>query len=220
MSIDIHESWENELKEEFEKQYFKELISFVKEEYKTKTIFPPGPQIFNAFNATPFEKVKVVILGQDPYHTPGVANGLAFAAKEGNRVPPSLQNIYKELYLDLGIEISTNPDITRWANQGVLLLNSTLTVQKGTPGSHQKKGWEEFSDSVINVLNDKKENLVFILWGKYAQDKGNSIDRTKHMVIESPHPSPFSANKGFFGSRPFGKTNEYLDSKGIEIIQW
>lgn len=218
--VDIHQSWKEVLKIEFEKEYFKALTEFIRSEYSTGQVFPPGKLIFNAFNKTSFNLVKVIILGQDPYHTPGVANGLAFSANPDQKVPPSLRNIYKELESDLGIPASDNPDLTKWAKQGVLLLNSTLTVKKSQAGSHQKKGWEVFTDSVIQILNDKKENLVFILWGKYAQDKGSRIDESKHLVLKSPHPSPFSADRGFFGSRPFGKANEYLDKNGIKIIDW
>lgn len=220
MNIKIEESWNQILKEEFNKPYFQQLINFVKEEYATKTIFPPGPFIFRAFNECPFDKLKVVILGQDPYHTPGVANGLAFSANPDNRIPPSLLNIYKEIKNDLGNPIPDNPDLTKWAQQGVLLLNATLTVRKGEAGSHQKKGWEEFTDNVIKIISDKKENLVFILWGAYAQKKEILIDNTKHFIIKSPHPSPFSADRGFFGSKPFSKTNTYLEEKGLTPINW
>lgn len=220
MNIKIEESWNQVLKEEFNKPYFQQLINFVKEEYATKTIFPPGPFIFRAFNECPFDKLKVVILGQDPYHTPGVANGLAFSANPDNRIPPSLLNIYKEIKNDLGNPIPDNPDLTKWAQQGVLLLNATLTVRKGEAGSHQKKGWEEFTDNVIKIISDKKENLVFILWGAYAQKKEILIDNTKHFIIKSPHPSPFSADRGFFGSKPFSKTNAYLEEKGLTPINW
>lgn len=220
MNIKIEESWNQILKEEFNKPYFQQLINFVKEEYATKTIFPPGPFIFGAFNECPFDKLKVVILGQDPYHTPGVANGLAFSANPDNRIPPSLLNIYKEIKNDLGNPIPDNPDLTKWAQQGVLLLNATLTVRKGEAGSHQKKGWEEFTDNVIKIISDKKENLVFILWGAYAQKKEILIDNTKHFIIKSPHPSPFSADRGFFGSKPFSKTNTYLEEKGLTPINW
>ncbi len=220
MNIKIEESWNQVLKEEFNKPYFQQLINFVKEEYATKTIFPPGPLIFRAFNECPFDKLKVVILGQDPYHTPGVANGLAFSANPDNRIPPSLLNIYKEIKNDLGNPIPDNPDLTKWAQQGVLLLNATLTVRKGEAGSHQKKGWEEFTDNVIKIISDKKENLVFILWGAYAQKKEILIDNTKHFIIKSPHPSPFSADRGFFGSKPFSKTNAYLEEKGLTPINW
>ena len=220
MKINIEESWKNLLGDEFNKEYFKDLVDFVKNEYKTTKIFPPGKDIFRAFDLCPVDKVKVVILGQDPYHTPGVANGLSFSASEGQRIPPSLLNIYKEIRNDLGLEIPNSPDLTRWANQGVLLLNSTLTVRSGNAGSHQGHGWEEFTDSVIHKLAEQREHLVFILWGSYAKKKGEFIPRDKHLVIESAHPSPFSADRGFFGSKPFSKTNEYLDSHGEVVINW
>ncbi len=220
MNIKLDESWKHHLEKEFEKEYFRKLVEFVKEEYSTKTVFPPGPYIFRALNECPFDKVKVLILGQDPYHTPGVANGLAFSANPDKRVPPSLQNIYKELKSDLGVEPPSSPDLTRWAVQGVLLLNATLTVRKGEAGSHQGKGWEEFTDAVIKTVSDEKEHVVFILWGAYAQKKEPLIDSSKHLIVKSPHPSPFSANNGFFGSKPFSKTNEYLKANGIDDIKW
>lgn len=220
MPIKIDSSWEDVLKDEFEKPYFKALTEFIKQEYSTKTVYPPGPFIFKAFNECPFDKLKVVILGQDPYHTPGVANGLSFSANPDKKVPPSLQNIYKELNADLGVPISTNPDLTKWAEQGVLLLNATLTVVQGQAGSHQGKGWEEFTNKVIEIISSKKENMVFILWGAYAQKKEVLVDSTKHLVIKSPHPSPFSAHNGFFGSKPFSKTNSYLKHKGLTPINW
>jgi uracil-DNA glycosylase len=220
MNVKIEESWQLVLNEEFEKPYFKALIEFVKQEYSTHTIYPPGPFIFNAFNECSFGNLKVVILGQDPYHTPGVANGLSFSANANNKVPPSLQNIYKELYSDLGKPISKNPDLSDWAKQGVLLLNSTLTVRKGQAGSHQGKGWEEFTDNVIKIISDKKEKVVFILWGAFAQKKETLIDNNKHFVIKSAHPSPFSADKGFFGSKPFSKANNFLVSNNIQAINW
>jgi uracil-DNA glycosylase len=220
MDIKISESWKNALQEEFSKEYFKELVEFVKSEYSTKQIYPLGKNIFKAFDECSFEDLKVVILGQDPYHTPGVANGLAFSVNPDQKLPPSLQNIYKELKSDLGKEPPSNGDLTKWAKQGVLLLNATLTVEKGKAGSHQKKGWEEFTDAVIRTVNDQKENIVFILWGKYAQDKGSFIDQNKHHIIKSAHPSPFSADKGFFGSKPFSKTNEYLRQHDKEEIDW
>lgn len=220
MSINIEETWKELLAEEFEKDYFKTLIDFVKSEYSTKNIFPPGSQIFRAFELCPVYDVKVVILGQDPYHTPEVANGLAFSANEGQKVPPSLKNIYKELNADLNIPISTNPDLTHWAEQGVLLLNATLTVEAHKAGSHQKKGWEDFTDAVIKKIVEFRDNYVFILWGAYAQKKGEFIDRNKHLVIESAHPSPFSADRGFFGSQPFSKANNYLQEVGFGKIDW
>jgi uracil-DNA glycosylase len=221
MDVRIEESWKEVLKDEFEKPYFKELTEFVKQEYETETVFPHPKSIFNAFELTPFNDVRVVILGQDPYHGQGQAHGLSFSVVEGVRNPPSLQNIYKELESDVGIPIAAkNGDLTRWAKQGVLLLNATLTVRANTPGSHQGKGWEQFTDAAIKALSDKREHLVFILWGNYAKAKGAHIDRTKHLVIESPHPSPFSAHSGFFGSKPFSKTNEYLESQGESVISW
>lgn len=214
-------SWKEVLKEEFEKPYFKELTGFVKAEYAEQTVYPHPKHMFRAFELTPFNQVKVVILGQDPYHGPRQAHGLSFSVTEGVRNPPSLQNIFKEIRSDLGIEPQVeNGDLTRWASQGVLLLNATLTVRANTAGSHQGKGWEQFTDAVIQALSDKREHLVFILWGNYARAKGAHIDRTKHYVIESPHPSPFSANNGFFGSKPFSKANEYLITQGLSAIDW
>ena len=220
MEVDIEKSWKKVLKDEFEKEYFKELVSFVKKEYSSKKIFPKGSDIFRAFELCPFDKVKVVIIGQDPYHGEKQANGLAFSVSRGVLNPPSLQNIYKELKNDLDIDIPKTGELEGWAKQGVLLLNATLTVEAHKAGSHQNKGWEEFTNAVVQRLSDEKENLVFILWGKYAQDKGKNIDTKKHLVIKSPHPSPFSANRGFFGSKPFSKTNEYLKDKKIEEINW
>ncbi|GAB4283555.1 MAG: uracil-DNA glycosylase [Candidatus Dojkabacteria bacterium] len=220
MNIQIEESWKEILADEFKKEYFIELVSFVKNEYKTHEIFPHGSYIFRAFNLCPVHKTKVIILGQDPYHTPGVANGLAFSASPGQKIPPSLRNIYKELNNDLGKPIPKSPDLTRWAKQGVLLLNATLTVRAHSAGSHQNRGWEKFTDSVIHKIADYRNNLVFILWGAYAKKKASFIDRSKHLVIESAHPSPFSAAHGFFGSKPFSRTNEYLISKGLEAIEW
>lgn len=216
MQVKIEESWKKELKGEFDKEYFVKLTEFVKDEYKNSTVYPPAKFIFRAFEHTPFDKVKVVILGQDPYHGQGEANGLCFAVDENVKLPPSLHNIYKELKKDL----DTEGNINNWAKQGVLLLNSTLTVKANTPGSHQNKGWEEFTDAVIKILSTKKENLVFILWGKYAQNKGQIVDSAKHFVIKSPHPSPFSAHSGFFGSKPFSKCNEYLKSYKLSEIDW
>lgn len=220
MSIQIEESWKMLLVDVLDESWFKELLEFVKSEYKSKEIYPPGKYIFRAFDECPVDEVKVVILGQDPYHTPGVANGLAFSANPDQKIPPSLRNIYKELESDLGIKSPENPDLSKWAKQGVLLLNSTLTVEKGKAGSHQKKGWEEFTDEVIKRLSNLTENKVFFLWGAYAQKKGAVIDKKKHLVIESPHPSPFSADRGFFGSRPFSKANDYLEEHGLKSIEW
>jgi len=216
MNVKIEASWRQVLRQEFDKDYFVALVEFVKSEYKNSTVYPPAKFIFRAFDSTPFDKVKVVILGQDPYHGLKEANGLCFAVDPGIRLPPSLQNLYKELKDDLGVE----GNINNWAKQGVMMLNSTLTVRASTPGSHQNKGWEEFTDAVIKILSDKKEKLVFILWGKYAQDKGKVIDDKKHLVIKSPHPSPFSAYSGFFGSKPFFKCNEYLAKNGAKEIEW
>lgn len=220
MDVKIEKSWKEILHEEFEKTYFQNLIQFVKQEYASKVVFPPGPFIFRAFDKTPFDTVKVVILGQDPYHTPGVANGMAFSVQPDKRIPPSLMNIYKELQSDLGVSVPTSGDLSQWAEQGVLLLNATLTVRKGEAGSHQKKGWEDFTDAVIKSISDKKDNIVFILWGTYAQKKGEIIDRNKHYVIQSAHPSPFSVDRGFFGSKPFSNTNLYLKEHKITPINW
>lgn len=220
MDVRLEKSWKKVLKDEFEKPYFKELTDFVREEYFKHPVYPPPKQIFHAFDDCPFDDVKVVIIGQDPYHGEGQANGLCFSVNEGIRVPPSLQNIYKEIKSDIGKEIPTSGNLDRWAEQGVLLLNATLTVCAKSPGSHQKKGWEEFTNAVIKLLSEKRENLVFLLWGAYAQKKGSVIDESKHFVLKSPHPSPFSANRGFFGSKHFSKTNEYLEKHGIEIIDW
>lgn len=220
MDVKIEPSWKKHLESEFTKDYFVKLVEFVKEEYKNKTVYPAGPYIFKALDATPFDEVKVVILGQDPYHTPGVANGLAFSANEGQRIPPSLLNIYKEIKNEFGTEIPTSPDLTRWAKQGVLLLNATLTVRKGEAGSHQNKGWEQFTDAIVKTLSEQKENLVFMLWGSYAQKKGSVINPSKHLVLQSAHPSPFSADRGFFGNNHFRLANEYLKEHGKEKIEW
>lgn len=220
MDVKIEQSWKEVLNEEFNQEYFLKLASFVKDEYKSKRIFPPADKIFNAFNLCSFNDVKVVIIGQDPYHGEGQANGLSFSVNDGIRIPPSLINIYKELKSDLRINPPNSGNLERWSKQGVLLLNATLTVQKSTPNSHQGKGWEKFTDAVIKQISDRKENVVFILWGAYAKKKGEVIDRNKHFVIESPHPSPFSADRGFFGSKPFSKTNTYLKSKGLKEISW
>jgi uracil-DNA glycosylase len=221
MDVKIEQSWKQALQEEFEKPYFKELAEFVKNEYKIKTIYPPPKSIFRAFDLCPFDKVEVVILGQDPYHGAGQANGLSFAVGEGVRPPPSLQNIFKEIEDDLGKPlVHKSGDLSRWAEQGVLLLNATLTVQGGMAGSHQSRGWEEFTDATIKALSEKREHLVFILWGNYAKAKGAHIDRIKHLVIESPHPSPFSAYNGFFGSKPFSKANKYLEEHSKKVIDW
>jgi uracil-DNA glycosylase len=220
MDVKIEPSWKTHLEPEFKKDYFVKLVEFIKEEYKNQTIYPVGTYIFKALDETPFDKVKVVILGQDPYHTPGVANGLAFSANEGQRIPPSLLNIYKEIKNEFGKEIPLSPDLTRWSKQGVLLLNATLTVRKGVAGSHQNKGWELFTDAIVKTLSDQRENLVFMLWGAYAQKKGLVIDKSKHLVLQSAHPSPFSADRGFFGNNHFRLANEYLNEHGQKQIEW
>jgi uracil-DNA glycosylase len=220
MEVKIEKSWNSKLKDEFEKEYFIKLAEFVKEEYKVNTIYPPGGLIFNAFNLCQFQNVRAVIIGQDPYHGPGQAHGLCFSVKEGVGFPPSLVNIFKEIELDMGLSRPTSGNLERWASQGVLLLNATLTVRAHQAGSHQKKGWEQFTDSVITTLNNEKQNIVFFLWGAYAQKKGESIDRSKHLVLESVHPSPLSASRGFFGNRHFSKCNDYLSANGIMPINW
>lgn len=221
MEVRIESSWKKKLEEEFGKPYFEELTRFVKEEYAKGTVYPRPGHIFRAFELTPFDTVKVIILGQDPYHGPKQAIGLSFAVEEGVAPPPSLRNIYKELESDLGKPVvHTDGDLSRWATQGVLLLNATLTVRARSAGSHQGKGWEAFTDAVIRVLSEEREHLVFILWGNYARTKGAHIDRAKHLVIESAHPSPFSASSGFFGSKPFSKANAYLEKHGEEPIDW
>lgn len=223
MDVKIEQSWKNELSAEWDKPYFGELVKYVKNEYASpgKTIYPPGSRIFAAFNECPFDKVKVVILGQDPYHGPGQANGLSFSVNRDIPLPPSLINIFKEVKDDLGLHAApTDGDLSRWANQGVLLLNSTLTVEAHRAGSHQGLGWEKFTDEVIMRLNNDREHIVFILWGSYAIKKGAFIDRKKHCVITSPHPSPLSAYRGFFGSKPFSKANEYLAEHNITPVDW
>ena len=216
----LHNSWEKLLRSEFEKVYFKELSVFLEQERKTKTILPPTELCFAAFNKTNFENVKVVILGQDPYHNFGQANGLCFSVSKQVKTPPSLKNIFKELKTDLNYETPSNGDLEKWAKQGVLLLNATLTVRAHEPGSHQKKGWELFTNKVIELVSQKCDNIVFILWGNYAQQKCHLINQEKHKIITSVHPSPFSARNGFFGSKPFSKTNNYLASVGKEKINW
>ncbi|UXP31716.1 uracil-DNA glycosylase [Reichenbachiella agarivorans] len=220
MNVKIHESWKNRLNNEFQRPYFQSLTSFVRSEYETKKVYPKAKDIFNAFKYSPFDQTRVVIIGQDPYHGDGQAHGLCFSVNEGIKPPPSLQNIFKEIQEDIGTPIPTSGNLERWAHQGVLLLNATLTVQAQQPGSHQKKGWEEFTDAVIQLLSDEKENLVFLLWGAYAQKKGAIIDQTKHLVLESAHPSPFAVHRGFFGNKHFSKTNTYLKEKGLPIINW
>lgn len=220
MNVRIEESWKNILQEEFKQEYFKQLASFVKEEYQNHTVYPHPKRIFSALDLVPFEEVKVVIIGQDPYHGPNQANGLSFSVNDGVTIPPSLRNIYKEIEDDMGIKVPQSGNLERWARQGVLLLNATLTVRGQAPGSHQNKGWEQFTDAIIKALSDKRENIVFILWGSYAQKKGEIIDKNKHLVLESAHPSPFSAERGFFGNRHFSKTNTYLLMHGKEPVEW
>ena len=220
MNVQIEEGWKKALAPEFENDYFVRLTDFVRQEYQQTTVYPPGRLIFNAFNLCPFDKVKVVIIGQDPYHGPGQAHGLCFSVNDGVVFPPSLQNIFKEIHDDLGMPIPASGNLTRWAEQGVLLLNATLTVRAHQAGSHQRRGWEEFTDAAIRVLAEQKEHLVFILWGSYAQKKGAFIDRNKHLVLTSVHPSPLSAYNGFFGNKHFSRTNEYLVSHGETPINW
>jgi uracil-DNA glycosylase len=220
MDVRIEAGWKQELQEEFEKPYFQKLTDFVREEYRYHRIFPPASQIFHAFDHCPVSNVKVVILGQDPYHGPGQANGLCFSVNDNISKPPSLINIFKELETDLGISQPATGNLEKWADQGVLLLNATLTVRAHQAGSHQGKGWEQFTDRAIGILATRSSNLVFILWGSYAQKKGAFIDNSRHLVIRSPHPSPLSAHRGFLGSRPFSKTNNYLLKQGKEPISW
>ena len=220
MDVKIEPSWKAVLAEEFEKDYFSNLTKFVHEEYRTAQIFPPGRQIFAAFDATPFNDVKVVILGQDPYHGVNQANGLCFSVNNGVAFPPSLLNIFKEIKSDIGTEIPQSGDLSRWARQGVLLLNATLTVRAHMAGSHQGRGWETFTDAVIAHLAREREHLVFLLWGAYAIKKGAFIDRTRHLVLTSPHPSPLSAHRGFFGNHHFSRANEYLTAHGKTPIVW
>lgn len=220
MNVKIEQSWKEVLQREFEQDYFCNLVAFVKQEYASGTVYPPGNEIFAAFDATPFDRVKVVIIGQDPYHGEGQANGLCFSVAEGIQFPPSLLNIFKEIHDDIGTEIPTSGDLTRWAKQGVLLLNATLTVRAHCAGSHQGKGWEIFTDAVIRHLAENREHLVFMLWGSYAIKKGAFIDRNRHCVLTSPHPSPLSAYRGFFGNHHFSKANAYLQSHSIEPIKW
>lgn len=220
MNVRIHPSWQAVLQEEFDKDYFAKLTDFVRSEYARTTIYPPARQIFNAFDHCPFDKVRVVIIGQDPYHEVGQANGLCFSVAPGVQMPPSLVNIFKEIQSDLGKPFPENGDLTRWANQGVLLLNATLTVQEHYAASHQNRGWEEFTDAVIRILCEKRENLVFILWGAYAQKKGAFIDSSRHLVLKSAHPSPLSAYHGFFGNHHFSLANDYLIQHGQQPIDW
>ncbi|HOT64580.1 MAG TPA: uracil-DNA glycosylase [Paludibacteraceae bacterium] len=220
MDVRIEQSWKQHLMPEFDKPYFVNLTNFVRDEYRTKTIYPPAKLIFNAFDQCPFDEVEVVIVGQDPYHEPGQAHGLCFSVNDGIEIPPSLQNIYKEIHDDLGKPIPRSGNLERWARQGVLLLNATLTVQAHRAGSHQGKGWEEFTDAAIRHLANERQNLVFILWGAYAQRKGENIDTNRHLVLKSPHPSPLSAHRGFFGNKHFSKANEYLVAHGKKPIDW
>ena len=215
----IGNDWDTVLKDEYELEYFKEIKDKVRKEYNSKTIFPPDNKVFYAFKETPYKNVRVVILGQDPYHGEGEANGLCFSVNRGIKMPPSLKNIYKELYNDLGIE-RNDTDLSDWAREGVLLLNSVLTVEKDKPASHKFVGWEEFTDNVIKKINEKDEPVVFILWGNFAKGKIKYITNPKHLVISSSHPSPFSVNQGFFGSRPFSQTNEFLKKNGFKEIKW
>ncbi|MCH5327267.1 MAG: uracil-DNA glycosylase [Duncaniella sp.] len=220
MDVKIEASWKRVLAEEWDKPYFRALAEFVRSEYGRTVCYPPAGRIFAAFDACPFEQVRVVILGQDPYHGPGQANGLSFSVNPGVELPRSLKNIYAELSSDLGVEPPQTGDLSRWAKQGVLLLNATLTVESGRAGSHQGRGWEELTDAAVRHLNERREGLVFILWGAYAQRKGEFIDRKRHCVITSAHPSPLSASRGFFGSRPFSRANDYLTARGQNPIEW
>ena len=221
MGVKIESSWKEVLKEEFEKEYFRQLTEFVRNEYSGNTpIYPPARLIFNAFDHCPFDKVKVVILGQDPYHGAGQANGLCFSVNKGIQFPPSLMNIFKEIANDTGAPLPQDGDLTRWSDQGVLLLNATLTVRAAQAGSHQRRGWEEFTDAAIRQLASLRENIVFILWGSYAQQRGSFIDRGTHLVLTSPHPSPLSAYQGFFGNHHFSRANQYLKEHGKAPIIW
>ncbi|MBO4450988.1 MAG: uracil-DNA glycosylase [Bacteroidaceae bacterium] len=220
MQVNIELSWQQQLQGEFDKPYFAKLVAFVKQEYAQHTVYPPGRLIFNAFNQCPFDRVKVVLIGQDPYHEPGQAHGLCFSVNDGVPFPPSLANIFKEIHDDIGAPIPASGNLIRWAMQGVLLLNATLTVREHQAGSHQRQGWEEFTDAVIRILSERREHLVFILWGSYAQSKSYLIDGSKHCILRSAHPSPLSAYRGFFGNHHFSLANSYLRSKGISEIQW
>lgn len=220
MNVQIEDSWKYALGEIFVQDFFKQLVSFVKNEYQSHPVFPPGKEIFNAFWHCPLPKVKVVILGQDPYHGPGQAHGLSFSVKPGVPFPPSLLNIFKEIKADLGIDMPPNGDLTRWADQGVFLLNATLTVRANEAGSHQNQGWEQFTDEVIRVIGRTQHQVVFMLWGAYAQKKAELIDAQKHLVLKAPHPSPLSAHRGFLGCRHFSLANQYLQSQGLDPIKW
>ncbi len=220
MDVKIEESWKQHLGEEFSKPYFASLVNFVKEEYSKGTCYPPGKLIFNAFNLCGFDKVKVVIIGQDPYHEPGQAHGLCFSVNDGIKFPPSLENIFKEIQNDIGTPTPKSGNLERWAHQGVLLLNATLTVRASFAGSHQRHGWEEFTDAAIKKLSQDRDHLVFILWGSYAQSKASLIDKNRHLILKSPHPSPLSAYRGFFGNHHFSQANNYLIQNGITPIAW
>lgn len=220
MEVKIEKSWQQALQTEFDKPYFEQLVQFVKHEYATQTIFPPARQIFNAFDSCPLDDVRVVILGQDPYHGAGQAHGLCFSVNDGVAFPPSLLNICKEMADDMGKPMPTSGNLQYLANQGVLLLNATLTVRSGQAGSHQGKGWETFTDAVIKIISDTKQNVVFLLWGSYAGNKGKLIDDSKHLVLKAPHPSPLSSYRGFFGCKHFSQANAYLLEKGLQPIQW
>lgn len=221
MNVKIEESWREHLAHEFEQPYFERLTDFVRQEYRTGVCYPPAPLVFNAFNLCPFQRVKVVIIGQDPYHEPGQAHGLSFSVNEGVPFPPSLQNIFKEINNDLGTPIPTSGDLTRWARQGVLLLNATLTVRAHQAASHQRHGWEEFTDAAIRALSTHRDHLVFILWGGYARSKASLIDSTRHLILQSVHPSPLSANRGgWFGNHHFSQCNAYLKQWGEEPVEW
>ena len=220
MDVKIEQSWKEQLADEFEKAYFKQLTEYVRQEYTKTTVYPRGNHIFNAFAHCPFNKVKVVLLGQDPYHEPGQAHGLCFSVQDGVAFPPSLDNIFKEITSDLGKPIPRSGDLTRWADQGVLLLNATLTVRAHAAGSHQHKGWETFTDAVINRLNINRSHIVYLLWGSYAQQKGSFINAARNLVLKSAHPSPLSAYRGFFGNRHFSQANDYLIASGQNPIEW
>ena len=220
MEVKIEAGWKAKLSGEFEKEYFKTLTEFVREEYRTTEVFPPGNKIFNAFDLCPFDRARVVIIGQDPYHNHGQAHGLCFSVTDGTEFPPSLVNIFRELNRDLGVPVPKSGNLERWAGQGVLLLNAILTVRAHRALSHQNRGWERFTDAAISALNRERENLVFLLWGAYAQNKGASIDESKHLVLKTVHPSPLSASRGFFGCSHFSRCNQWLAARGMEPIQW
>lgn len=221
VEIELHSSWKQRLQQELQSERMRRLKEYLKSEYQQgQTVYPPPQETFAALNMAPFEKVKVVIVGQDPYHGAGQAHGLCFSVREGVPFPPSLRNIFKELSSDLGVAIPSSGSLVKWAEQGVLMLNAVLTVRESQAASHEGLGWEEFTDKIIHLLNEEKENLVFVLWGSYAQKKASFVDRNKHFVIESPHPSPLSAYRGFFGTRPFSRVNSYLKTKGIQEVDW